>query len=236
MKKKLILTPLLIILIIILIILTLSYIKNIKKDSIKFKKEYESFNEKENNNFKYRNLSIDKNNPFIYSNAKEIIEKIESKETFIVYFGDPECPWCRSVIEQSVKSALDNNITKIYYVRMWNGFHNEKLRDVYELENNELILKQKGTDDYYKLLNYFDNVLDDYALIDDNGNTVRVNEKRIFALSFVFVREGKAEDLIQGISKKQNTFNSKLNKEIIQEEKQIFDNFYEKINSCFDKC
>lgn len=236
MKKKLILISLLTILIIILISLTLCNIKNTKKDSIKFKKEYESFNGKENNNFKYRNLSIDKDNPFIYSDAKEIVEKLENKETFIVYFGDPECPWCRSVIEQSIKSALDNNIKKIYYVRLWNGLHNEKLRDVYELKNNKPVLKQKGTDDYYKLLKYFDNVLDDYTLTDADGNTVKVNKKRIFAPNFIFVREGRAEEIISGISKKQKDFNSNLNKEIKEDEEQIFDSFYQKVNTCFNKC
>ena len=236
MKKKLILISLLTILIIILISLTAYNIKNTKKDSIKFKKEYESFNRKENDNFKYRNLSIDKDNPFIYSNTKEIIKKVENKETFIVYFGDPECPWCRSVIEQSIKSALNNNIKTIYYVRMWDGFHNEKLRDVYELKNDKPVLKQKGTNDYYKLLKYFDNVLEDYTLTDNNGNTIKVNEKRIFAPNFIFVRDGKAEEIISGISEKQKDFNSKLNKEIKKDEEEVFDRFYQKVNTCLNKC
>lgn len=112
-------------------------------------------------------MSIDKNNPFIYTPAEDIVKKIENEETFIVYFGDPECSLCRSVIEQSVESASENSVEKIYYVRIWNGFHNEKLRDVYELKDGETTIKSKGTDTYYKLLSYFDEILEDYTLTDE---------------------------------------------------------------------
>ncbi len=197
-------------------------------DAMKFKKEYESFNGKKNDYFKYRNLSINEKNPFIYTTAEDIVKRIEKKETFIVYFGDPECPWCRSVIEQAVKSANDNNVNKIYYVKIWDGFHNEKLRDVYELEDDKPVLKSKGTDAYYKLLNYFGDLLDDYTLTDESGNSVNVGEKRIFAPNFILVENGETKKVIQGISEKQQSYNSELNTEIINDEKSIFDNFYKK--------
>lgn len=84
-----------------------------------------------------------------------------------MYFGDPECSLCRSVIEQAIKYASENSVEKIYYVRIWNGFHNEKLRDVYELKDGETTIKSKGTDTYYKLLSYFDEILEDYTLTDE---------------------------------------------------------------------
>lgn len=194
-------------------------------DAIKFKEEYEGFNGKNNDYFEYRSLSIDKKNPFIYTTAEDIVKKIENKETFIVYFGDPECPWCRSVIEEAVRSANNNNIKKIYYVRMWDGFHNEILRDVYELEDGEPVLKSKGTDAYYKLLTYFDSLLEEYTLT-DNNNSINVNEKRIFAPNFVLVKKGEAKKIIQGISEKQESYNSDLNEKVINDEKNIFDAFY----------
>lgn len=201
------------------------------KDALKFKDEYESFNDKKNKYFEYRNLNIEKNNPIVYSTDEEIAEKIENKETFIVYFGDPECPWCRSVVEQMIKSANKNNIKTIYYVRFWNGFHNEQLRDTYELDtDNKPVLKEKGTESYDKLLKYLGNVLSDYTLKDKDKNEIKVGEKRIFLPNIVAVKDGKAVELIEGISKKQTEYNGKLTDEIIKDESNILDKFFSKYN------
>ncbi len=205
-------------------------------DALKFKEEYESFNGEKNDYFKYRDLSINEKNPFVYTTAEDIVKRIENEETFIVYFGDPECPWCRSVIEQAIESANENSIEKIYYVRIWNGFHNEILRDEYELKDGKPVIKSKGTDAYYKLLEYFDKLLEDYTLTDENDNTVIVGEKRLFAPNFISIKNGKAEELIDGISQKQENFNSELNEEVIKDEKEIFNNFYVKTSFCTDKC
>ena len=210
-------------------------VKNIN-DSLKFKEEYEGFNGEKNDYFEYRNLSITEKNPIIYSSAEEIVQKIENNETFIVYFGDPECPWCRSVIEQAINSANENGISKIYYVRIWNGFHNEILRDVYELDKESPVLKVKGSVSYYKLLKYFDKLLKDYTLTNKDNKTIQVNEKRIFAPSFIYVKDGNPLQLVDGISKKQESYNSTLTEEILSEEKEIFDKFYQNTKTCSNNC
>ena len=210
-------------------------VKNIN-DSLKFKEEYEGFNGEKNDYFEYRNLSITEKNPIIYSSAEEIVQKIENNETFIVYFGDPECPWCRSVIEQAINSANENGISKIYYVRIWNGFHNEILRDVYELDKKSPVLKVKGTVSYYKLLKYFDKLLQDYTLTNKDNKTIQVNEKRIFAPSFIYVKDGNPLQLVDGISKNQESYNSTLTEEILSEEKEIFDKFYQNTKTCSNNC
>lgn len=210
-------------------------VKNIN-DSLKFKEEYEGFTGEKNDYFEYRNLSITEKNPIIYSSAEEIVQKIENNETFIVYFGDPECPWCRSVIEQAINSANENGISKIYYVRIWNGFHNEILRDVYELDKESPVLKVKGTVSYYKLLKYFDKLLQDYTLTNKDNKTIQVNEKRIFAPSFIYVKDGNPLQLVDGISKKQESYNSTLTEEILSEEKEIFDKFYQNTKTCSNNC
>lgn len=205
--------------------------KTESKDALKFKEEYESFNDKSNDYFSYRELNIDKDNPFVFSTDSEIVKKIENKESFIVYFGDPQCPWCRSVIEQAIKSAKENKIDKIYYVRFWDGFHEELVRDVYELDdNNKPVLKKEGSKAYSKLIKYLSDVLDEYTLKDGEGNTIKVNEKRIFLPNFVVVENGKAKDLINGISDNQKEYNQKLTKEIINDEEKLFNKFFKKYN------
>lgn len=204
---------------------------NNSEDALNFKEEYESFNNKSNDYFAYRNLNVEKDNPIVYSTDEEIVKRIENKESFIVYFGDPECPWCRSVIEQAIKSAKENKIDKIYYVRFWNGFHTEKIRDVYELnDKNEPVEKTKGTDAYYKLLEYLDDVLKEYTLKDKEGNVINVNEKRIFLPNFVAIEKGKAKDLIGGISDKQESYNSELTEEVLKDEAKTFNIFFSKYN------
>lgn len=199
------------------------------KDALKFKEEYEKINGDKTSysDNKYRTLKIDKNNPYVYSSAKEILEKINNKETFYVYFGSSYCPWCRSVIEKSIESAKKNNIKKIYYVDMWNGFHNEILRDTYKLnDENEATKEKDGTKEYYKLLEKFDNLLEDYTLTTDDGEEVKVGEKRIFAPDFIYVENGVAKRITSATSENQKDADAKLTKEILKDEENSFNDFF----------
>lgn len=198
-------------------------------DSLKFKEEYESLNGTKTSysDSNYRSINISKNNPFVYSSADDILDMINNKETFYVYFGSSYCPWCRSVIEEAINSADSNNIDKIYYVDIWDGFHNEILRDTYELDSEGIARKTKnGTGTYYKLLKKFDNVLKDYTLTNDSSEEVNVGEKRIFAPNFIYVENGKAKKAITGISDKQKNSDSKLSKDILNDENEAFDKFF----------
>lgn len=76
MKKKCLLITLIILILGGFIALITCNIKMVNKsDARKFKEEYESFNGKGNDYFKYRNLSINEKNPFIYSDASDIVKK-----------------------------------------------------------------------------------------------------------------------------------------------------------------
>lgn len=199
------------------------------KDSLKFKEEYESLNGTKTSysDSNYRSVNISKRNPFVYSTADDILDMINNKETFYVYFGSSYCPWCRSVIEEAINSSIDNKIDKIYYVDIWDGFHNEILRDTYEIDSEGNVRKTKnGTDTYYKLLKKFDNVLEDYTLTDDSSHEVNVGEKRIFAPNFIYVENGKAKRSTTGISDKQGSSGDKLSKDILRDESKAFDKFF----------
>lgn len=199
------------------------------KDSLKFKEEYESLNGTKTSysDSNYRSVNISKRNSFVYSTADDILDMINNKETFYVYFGSSYCPWCRSVIEEAINSSIDNKIDKIYYVDIWDGFHNEILRDTYEIDSEGNVRKTKnGTDTYYKLLKKFDNVLEDYTLTDDSSHEVNVGEKRIFAPNFIYVENGKAKRSTTGISDKQGSSGDKLSKDILRDESKAFDKFF----------
>lgn len=199
-----------------------------KTDNLKFKEEYESINNKTNSSGNlHRTITISADNPFVYLTPEELIQKIENKETFYVYFGSSFCPWCRSVIEKFTSVAQEYNIDKIYYIDIWDGDHVEILRDTYVLNASGVPEKSNaGADAYYQILSYFDNVLDDYTLTDNNGNTISVGEKRIFAPTFIYVENGKALKEETGISDKQTNSRDVLTEEILKDEEEKFRTFF----------
>ena len=173
-------------------------------DAIKFKTEYESLNgEKNSNGDDIRVLSIDDENPFIYATADEIVEKMDNKETFVVYFGFNSCPWCRSILSSLMESAKENNVSKIYYVDVL------EIRDKFELDdNNKAVRTVEGTDGYYKLLEKLDNVLEDYEpltyTVKKKTRKVNIGEKRIYAPNVVAVKNGEAVYMESGLVKDLN--------------------------------
>ena len=222
-------------LIYLLLIISLVLTGCTSKDAVTFKKDYESLNGKENANGKiHREVSIPKNNPIIISSAKEIVSMIENKETFYVYFGDSLCPWCRSVVEKAIEIANTNGIKKVYYVDIWDEEGNETLRDKYTLdENNNPVQELEGTEEYYKLLEYFNDYLRDYTYtIDDE--TKSFGEKRIYAPNFFYVTKGNVSRMTSGKSELQTESRGELTKEILEDEEKQFDDFF--INICDDAC
>lgn len=199
------------------------------KDALKFKEEYEALNGKENTQGKeHRKIRISKKNPFIYTTAEEVVEKIENGDSFYVYFGDPLCPWCRSVLEKFISVANDEDILKVYYVKGWDDEGNEILRSRYTLNSSgELEKTVKGTDAYYKLLEHFDSLLGDYTVNNPDGEKVKTGEKRIFFPNFFYIERGKALKMTDGISKWQEDPREKLTKAILEDQEEMFENFFD---------
>lgn len=213
------------ILISVLLILTIggSYIyqkqDKVTVDSKKFKKEYESINgeTREKDGKVIRSLKIEESNPIVYQTAEELAKKMNNKETFLVYFGFSDCPWCRSVIESLLETTKEQNINKIYYVDV------KDIRDVYELDE-ETVPKQtkKGTKGYNQLLKKMDNVLSEYTLTTEDEDIVKVHEKRIYAPNIVAVVNGKAKKLVTGISEDEKDPYMDLTKSMKKESKEQF--------------
>lgn len=215
-------------------------IKN-KTSSEVFKEKYESVNKQQANNENnkneeniistisngtLKNVDIDSINPFYEISADELVKMIEENKSFYVFFGDEQCPWCRDVIEECIKVAKENNISRIYYVEVWKGDREEIFRDKYVLEDGNPKKLTEGTESYKKLLNYFDSYLEDYTLTDNDGNKVNVGEKRIYAPSFMYIQSGKIKRYTTGISKLQSNAYQELTEEILNDEEKIFKEFF----------
>lgn len=205
-----------------------------EKSNIVFKNDYESINGKTNSHGSInRTITIPEDNPFEEVSASEIVKMIENKETFYVYFGSKLCPWCRSVIEKATELAKTYGISKIYYVDIWDDEGNEIVRDKYKLVDGKPVLEKEGTDEYKKLLEYFNDYLRDYTLTDDNNN-VSVGEKRIYAPNFIFIENGVTKKLVTGKSDKLTNPNDELTDEILKDQDEIFTNFFSEV--CDEEC
>jgi len=220
------------ILFLVLIIFTIGMVGCTKKENpsesaLAFKKDYEAINNTENKSGKiHRAITIPENNPYEEITTEKLLEKIQNKDTFYVYFGSRLCPWCRSVIEKATAVANSKKIEKIYYIDIWDDEGSEILRDKYVLEDKELTKTIDGTKDYYTLLELFANVLSDYTLTNEDDEPVAVGEKRIFAPNFIYIKNGKAVKLTEGISELQTDSREELTDEMLKDEEQQFQDFF----------
>lgn len=195
--------------------------------TLAFKEAYESLNGTTNASGKEnRTISIPEDHPFEETEPSKVIQMIENKETFYLYVGDEMCPWCRSVIEKAIEVAKKAGIKKIYYLQIWDDEHNEILRNQYALEEGELVEKVETRPEYEKLLAYFDEVLSDYTLKDEDGNVVEVGQKRIYAPNFFYVENGKVNRFTTGTSEKQEDARQELSDDIIADEIDMFEEFF----------
>lgn len=200
MKKKSVIIGIIVILLVSLNVVCLFIKQQKNTDAFKFKEEYESLNGtmRKKDGKTIRTITIDKTNPFIYKEASQIVEMIDNKETFVVYFGFADCPWCRSVLPTLIEVAKDLDLETIYYVDV------KEIRDEIVLdEEGKSVIKKEGDKGYYEILKRLDRVLEEYTLLDDKNNEISTGEKRIYAPTVVGVVNGKVEKATDGISEKQ---------------------------------
>lgn len=226
--------------IIVTVLATIVLVLNIQKvisnnsqtDGINFKEEYEKLNDKKNDQGKkYREITIDSKNKMVYKTTEEVLNLIDKKKSFVLYFGFDTCPWCRSVVPTLASISKELN-QEVYYIDV------KDIRDTFELDDdNKPKLVKKGSKDYSKLLEKLEPVLEDYTLTDSDNNEIKVGEKRIYAPSIVSVIDGKAKELTTGISDKQTDGYMKLTKEmekdIYNKIKKVLKQVSDKNNTCY---
>lgn len=172
-------------LLVICLIVTGCVNKKDNSDGLKFKNEYEDINGRETDYGKHISLEISEDNIIKYSNFSEILDLLEDG-TGVIYFGFPECPWCRNAVPVLLDAASSTNLEKIYYVNVYD------LRDTLELnENDEVVTKKKASEEYYELLEKLDNILLKYELTGSDGNIYDTGEKRLYVPLVLFVKDGE---------------------------------------------
>ena len=235
MKKKLIVLGVLgIVLVGMVTFFFFTQRKKAISDAIKFKEEYEAYNEKTTEDGEvYPTVLVDKNNIMYYATSKEIIDVLK-KGTGVIYFGSPSDPWSRNAVNVLLQASESTALNRIYYLDL------TKKQDYYEANNGKIEKVKEGSKDYYEIVDLLKENLTNY-LVNDGEYTIDTGAKRIFMPFVVFVQNGKI------ISTKEGTTVSHINNgngfvalsEMEQEE--LFNYYVDKMtmimdSSCDDAC
>lgn len=199
----------------------------VNSDAISFKNEYEALNNvvRDKDGKTIKEISISANNPVDIVTEEEAVSLLESG-TGILYFGFPDCPWCRSMLPVLL-STLDNmNIDRLSYLNVKN------IRDTLALgEKNKVEVKEEGTKGYYKILELMDGVLEPYYLTSEDGKKIDTKEKRLYAPTVVAVKEGKIVDIHVGTVESQASGYDDLTKE---QQEELQNRFMELVRKVYD--
>ncbi len=158
-------------------------------DALKFKEEYESYNNQENSSktARYLELDIPEENPMKYASLKEVMNVLDHG-TAILYFGRPTCPWCRNAVSVLIDAAKEVGIKTIYYFDM------DQIKNDWKVEDGKVVKSKEEKEGYYDLLKAMDEYLTNYTITDSEGNVFDVGEKRVYVPMVVCVKEGKILD------------------------------------------
>ncbi len=213
----------------------LVYLKNknnTTSDAYKFRTEYAELNNQtnESNGKTYPTVELNNNNPFVYASVDDI-KNLFDNGTGVIYFGFPTCPWCRNLVPVLNEAVNNTSIEKVYYYNI------KSIRSSISFDDNNKLVNEKGDDFYYYLLDKLDSYLTEYTIKDKNNKDYDTKEKRLYAPTVVFVKEGKIIGVHEG------TVDSQEDPYVVLDDKQkdelmsIFQDYLTKVTeSCDEKC
>ena len=226
MKKKIIIAVVSAVLVVILCATAMFNNKSLT-DAMKFKKEYELLNGQINsNNKKYMDVEISVKNPIQYASYEEIVNLLKSG-TGVIYFGFPECPWCRNAVPVLLEAAKELNINKIYY------FNALSIRDKKHLDDQgNIVTDEAGTKEYEELVKLMYDQLPVYDGLNDD--TI----KRLYFPTVVFVKNGEIIGLHSSTVDSQEDPYVSLTDDQHNELKKIYSDYFNKVFDivCDDAC
>ena len=210
MQKKHVVIILVVAIIVMIGLIGLWIFQSDDHDAIKFKQEYESFNgEKTSSGKTYMSVEISRNNKFYYASFDEVMDVLSG--TGVIYFGFPECPWCRNIVPVLLEAANETSIDKIYY------FNALSMRDQRTLDaDGNIVIEQEGTKEYYQLLEAMSSVLGPYEGLNDESIL------RLYFPTVVFVKDGKILSIHVGTLESQKDPYAGLTTDQREEIKKIY--------------
>lgn len=99
-------------------------------DNLRFKLEYEVYNNIAFDNGKTISMDIPYDNKVRYVDEKSLKDILTTK-TGVVYFGYPTCPWCRNIVPILTNVLTNSKIDTLYYVNV-ESVSTEGVKDILE--------------------------------------------------------------------------------------------------------
>jgi len=195
------------------------------EDALAFKLEHEELNGVVPNpdypDRIFKDMDVPENNPFRFVEFDEIVELLEGG-TGIVYFGFPNCPWCRNLVPVLTDAAIDFGVEDILYRNVFED------RNLLELQDGEIVETRAGHPGYYQVLEILGDLVPVYTGLEDESI------RRIFVPAVVFVKDGEIIRYFQNLE----TFQERvaedelggwqpMNEEEVEELTQIFMNYFD---------
>ncbi len=217
--------------------LTITSEPEYKQTALAFKEEYEKVNGKTlRGDIKYRELDINKNNPYVKVSIDEIADKIKNGESFYLYVGDHLCPWCRSGIEKMIEVANREKIETIYYVDFWDDDHNEILRDLYDVEikGKKVSFKQtrEANEGYKVLYEAVKDYIQDYTVTKDGKEYTVTGVKKVYGGDHFKFENGKCTKYISLRVPSLAKATDELTEDVLKEQDKLFTEFFTLSNVC----
>jgi len=188
-------------------------------DEKKFKEEYESLNGKKQGEKEIMSIDISEDNRVEYVDSSEVLDILE-KKTGVIYFGFPNCPWCRNIVPVLIDALHDTDFDHIYYANLLEERDTKKLD-----EEGRVVIEKEGSKNYQRILELLHDNLGSYEGLNDE------KIKRLYFPTVVFVKNGKVEDIHIGSLDAQKDPYKKLTKKQYEELKVIYEKGITKIQS-----
>lgn len=215
-----------------------SFNKKSDNYSKEFKEIYESKNNKKSSKGDtFREIKISEDNVYQKTTIDEVAKMIKNKETFYLYTGDEECPWCRATIEMADEISREMDIDKIYYLELWDENHNELFRNVKEFMLDKTIVETKEVSSSYKtLLDICGSILKKYEIFDKDGNKEILDEYRVYGANYFYIKDGKLKAFTNSIPESLKDKSMPLTEEIKRDERLLYEDFFSNSVLCDSDC
>ena len=179
----------------------------------KFKEEYEVLNgTTDKDGYTYPTVEIDIDSNVEYITVSKTVELIENSDS-VIYIGNAKNFLSRNTIGPLLSAIESNSIEKLYYL------DSDKLKD-------------NTTDEYFKLIEKLNNILNKKEVKDDDGKKVGTVKQEIYVPTVIVVSGGEIVDFHVGTVESNMTDDNEkkeLTKEETEELFKIYSNMVLKI-------